>query len=292
MSKGTIAEGKHKGGRADSSPGRSPVGLVAAAAAPAAATAAASSTAATTAAAATARAAAATCGLVRIADGEPAPHQPVDVVDLGSLNQWGALGVYQHSNILGLDHEVVGLSLRLDSHRVLNTSVRTGHDHHAEHRAFAALLLENGTQPLGGLGGDLYDLSSRQVLTSETGRVPYLYTLRHTSTGPARASRRPLRRQGWREAAEICCKLWDFVGCRSWGDSVLRRGCNVHAAQIQQECGNSATILRQGYPQLLAPPGREVTSNVGGHCLWLSRAAIPVSFCLVLEHSALTRASE
>ena len=192
MSKGTIAEGKHKGGRADSSPERSPVGLVAAAAAPAAASAATPAAASTTtAAAATTRASAATRGLVRIADGEPAPHQPVDVVDLGSLNQWGALGVYQHSNILSLDHEVIGLSLRLDSHRVLNTSVRTGHYHHAEHRAFAALLLENGVQPLGGLGGDLYDLSSRQVLTSETGRVSYLYTLGHTSIGPARASRRP-----------------------------------------------------------------------------------------------------
>lgn len=99
---------------------------------------------------------------VGIADDEPASHQAIDVVDLGALHEGSALGVHEHSNILGLDDDVIGFLFLLDAKHVLKATMATGRYHDPEQSPFLPLIAEHLGQLFGRERRNLNDLSRRQ----------------------------------------------------------------------------------------------------------------------------------
>ena len=117
----------------------------------------ASTTAATTSAAASAGAASSTpVSLeVGIADDEPAPHKTFHVVNGRAVQQGSAVGVHKNLDCRGINHKVVLANFILDAQHILDSALRTGHDHDSEHTVLVALLFQDVLEFFGGQIADL-----------------------------------------------------------------------------------------------------------------------------------------
>ena len=92
---------------------------------------------------------------VGIADDEAASHQALHVVNGGAVEQRSAVGVHKHLDCGGVNDEVVFTDFLLDAQHILDSALRTGHDHDSEHTVLVALLFQDVLEFFGGQIADL-----------------------------------------------------------------------------------------------------------------------------------------
>ena len=130
------------------------LGLVSAAGASPAAAATASSSA-TTAIATAGASTTATSLEVGIADDEPASHKAFHVVNGRAVQQGSAVGIHKDLDRRGVNHKVILADFILDAQHVLDSALRTGHNHDSEHTVLVALLFQDVLEFFGGQIADL-----------------------------------------------------------------------------------------------------------------------------------------
>ena len=92
---------------------------------------------------------------VGIADDEPASHKAFHVVNGRAVQQGSAVGVNKDLDRRGVNHKVVLADFILDAQHILDSALRTGHDHDSEHTVLVALLFQDVLEFFGGQIADL-----------------------------------------------------------------------------------------------------------------------------------------